>query len=240
MTRRMLISAVLLASALQLPEPAPAKTFDVVVSPPTESSPEAKKLLDKVQARYAKIAGLHARFHQELTSATLVQTDIAEGECWFAKPGKMRWAYDKPTTQLMVSDGKTLWFYEPDKEQVTKSDIDPAMLEQVPTGFLNGTGTLTEGYVAVLPKLELPPKEGVAVDLMPQKPAPFEKLRVVVEPTTSLVTEITIYDPFGNVNKLTFTELEPGAAKDTEFFQFKTPENVREMAPPVPPSGLPQ
>lgn len=240
MTRRMLISAVLLASALQLPEPAPAKTFDVVVSPPTESSPEAKKLLDKVQARYAKIAGLHARFHQELTSATLGQTDVADGECWFAKPGKMRWAYDKPTTQLMVSDGKTLWFYEPDKEQVTKSDIDPAMLEQVPTGFLNGTGTLTEGYVAVLPKLELPPKEGVAVDLMPQKPAPFEKLRVVVEPTTSLVTEITIYDPFGNVNKLTFTELEPGAAKDTEFFQFKTPENVREMAPPVPPSGLPQ
>ena len=76
--------------------------------------------------------------------------------------------------------------------------------------------------------------------LLPQKPAPFEKLRVIVEPTTNLVTEITIYDPFGNVNKLTFTELEPGAAKDTEFFQFKTPENVREMAPPVPPSGLPQ
>ena len=114
------------------------------------------------------------------------------------------------------------------------------MLDQVPTGLLNGTGTLTEGYVAVLPKLELPPKDGIAVDLTPQKPAPFEKLRVVVEPTTSLVTEITIYDPFGNVIRLTFTEIEPGVAKDTAFFQFTTPEGVREMAPPMPPSGLPQ
>lgn len=232
--------AAALCASVGVTKVADARTFEVVVSPPTESSPEAKKLLDKVQARYAKIAGLHSRFHQELTSATLGQTDIAEGECWFAKPGKMRWAYAQPTTQLMVSDGKTLWFYEPDKEQVTKSAIDPAMLEQIPTGFLNGTGTLTEGYVAVLPKLELPPKEGVAVDLLPQKPAPFEKLRVIVEPTTNLVTEITIYDPFGNVNRLTFTEIETGAAKDTAFFQFTTPEGVREIAPPTPPSALPQ
>ncbi len=216
--------------AIGAPIAAAASDVKAPEAPPTD----AKKLLDKVQARYAKIDGIHARFHQELTSATLGQTDVADGECWFAKPGKMRWAYTSPVTQLMVSDGAMLWFYEPDKGQVTKTALDPEMLKQVPTGFLNGTGSLSEGYRAELPKLELPPQDGIAVDLTPEKAAPFQKLRVVVEPTTNLVTEITIFDPFGNVNRLTFTEIEPGKAREAAFFQFTTPEGVREIAPPNP------
>ncbi len=244
-------AAVVASSLIAAPTPAclsrlalgPRIALAAPDSKPAEApAPDAKKLLDKVQARYAKIDGLHARFHQELTSATLGQTDVADGECWFAKPGKMRWSYTSPVTQLMVSDGAMLWFYEPDKGQVTKAALEPAMLKQVPTGFLNGTSSLSEGYRAELPKLDLPPIDGVAIDLTPEQTAPFAKLRVVVEPATSLVTEITIFDPFGNVNRLSFTEIQPGKAREPEFFQFTTPEGIREVAPPTPgaaPSMMP-
>ena len=36
---------------------------------------------------------------------------------WLKKPGRMRWDYEKPEKKLMVSDGSTLWVYEPEDEQ---------------------------------------------------------------------------------------------------------------------------
>ncbi len=227
---------VIQVAAADTPAVAPSATAPAAEK--AETSANAKKILAKVQARYAKMQAFHARFHQEMSSSTLGQSMPGDGECWFAKPGKMRWSYDKPEKQLLISDGAHIWFYQSEREQVQTSAIDPEIAKQIPTGFLNGTSSLTEGYVAELPKLDLPPKEGIAVDLTPQHAAPFQKLRVIVEPSTNLVTDITIFDPFGNVNRLSFTEIQPVEMPKPDFFEFKPPEGVRVIEAPTAP-GVP-
>ncbi len=61
---------------------------------------------------------------------------------------KFRWQYEQPTTQEIVSDGKTLWVYLPENNQVIQSDIE--MVNQArqndPMTFLTGLGNLSRDF----------------------------------------------------------------------------------------------
>ena len=43
------------------------------------------------------------------------------GAVEFAKPGKMRWSYEAPEPSLVVSDGETLWIYDPTRDEVAEA-----------------------------------------------------------------------------------------------------------------------
>ena len=58
----------------------------------------------------------------------------ASGEVVFAKPGKMRWTYESPEPSLVVSDGATLWIYDPKAREVQKLPLGDA--ERLVDGIL--------------------------------------------------------------------------------------------------------
>jgi chaperone LolA len=52
----------------------------------------------------------------------LVET--ANGRCLIKRPGRFRWSYTEPYLQSIITDGKTLWIYDEDLEQVTVNPIN--------------------------------------------------------------------------------------------------------------------
>ena len=52
------------------------------------------------------------------------------------------WEYEEPTTQEIISDGKTLWVYLPENNQVIQSDVEMVSKarENNPMTFLTGLG----------------------------------------------------------------------------------------------------
>lgn len=64
-----------------------------------------------------------ARFTQAVTSPARAgqppRTKTSSGQLAFQRPGRFRFAYQKPYEQLMVADGQTLWLHDPDLNQVT-------------------------------------------------------------------------------------------------------------------------
>ena len=46
--------------------------------------------------------------------------DSSAGKVSMSAPNLFRWQYVKPYQQLIVADGKTVWIYEPDLQQVSK------------------------------------------------------------------------------------------------------------------------
>lgn len=58
------------------------------------------------------------------------------------------WEYQEPTTQELVSDGKTLWVYLPENNQVIQSDIEMVSQagESNPMTFLTGLGNLSRDF----------------------------------------------------------------------------------------------
>ena len=107
-----------------------------------------------------RIYDYSADFFQESKIASLDRLQRANGrvEVAFDYPAeqrletvpevKFRWQYDQPTTQEIVSDGKTLWVYLPENNQVIQSDI--SMVYQArqndPMTFLTGLGNLSRDF----------------------------------------------------------------------------------------------
>jgi outer membrane lipoprotein carrier protein len=78
---------------------------------------------------------MHAHFHEVAQSPEGERT--ADGELFIQKPGKFYWENTSPSSEYFLSDGETLWHYQPDLLQATKSSLSGA-LDQTPLLLLSG------------------------------------------------------------------------------------------------------
>src|SRR5215470_9346072 len=99
-----------------------------------------------VQERFDATKDLSASVDQELVVASAGKTMHAKGTVAFKRPGKMRWNLTNGTTQVIVADGTTLWFYQPEEQQVLKAPFRAAFRSSTPVSFLTGVGRLEEDF----------------------------------------------------------------------------------------------
>jgi outer membrane lipoprotein carrier protein len=90
-----------------------------------------------VENRYNKVATLQMNFSEHYTFQNRPRP--AEwGVLYLKKPGKMRWAYQKPEGKLFISDAKDLFYYSPSANRVEKLKIKEADDMRAPMAFLLG------------------------------------------------------------------------------------------------------
>lgn len=77
-----------------------------------------------LQSRLNKVNSFHASFSQSVKDARGVGIQQGEGELWVKRPNLFRWHMSSPDESILVSDGKTLWFFNPFVEQVTATWLD--------------------------------------------------------------------------------------------------------------------
>jgi outer membrane lipoprotein carrier protein len=61
----------------------------------------------------------------------------AAGRLYLQRPGKFRWDYAEPSEQLILADGKQIWFYDKDLAQANVRDMDTS-LASTPASLLSG------------------------------------------------------------------------------------------------------
>jgi outer membrane lipoprotein carrier protein len=214
----------------------------VAAAPATGSSaalePSVQDLAQRVQATYGQTRDLTARFTQEATSAVLGRTQTAEGTVSLKKPGKMRWDYAGKggrEGQVLVSDGRTLWIYNPDDKSVLRDDIGGA-LERTPLAFLMGLGELTRDFdvARAEPSVALGRPGDVVLALTPRQPlAALQELYLAVDPKRALVTAALIVDPFGNRTRIVFDRIRTNVGLPDSRFAFAVPPGVQVVEPPT-------
>lgn len=79
-----------------------------------------------LQSRLAKVNSFHASFSQSVTSSDGAAVQQGEGELWVKRPNLFNWHMTSPDESVLVSDGETLWFYNPFVEQVTATWLKSA------------------------------------------------------------------------------------------------------------------
>ncbi|WON78190.1 outer membrane lipoprotein chaperone LolA [Serratia sp. UGAL515B_01] len=72
-----------------------------------------------LQSRLAKVNSFHASFSQSVTGSDGAAVQQGEGELWVKRPNLFNWHMTSPDESVLVSDGETLWFFNPFVEQVT-------------------------------------------------------------------------------------------------------------------------
>jgi len=99
---------------------------------------------------------LRATFLQTLTDAHGKEIDRATGTLIVARPGRFSWEIHPQGAgsagQLMVADGRNLWFLDRDLQQVTVKPADAA-LSATPAMLLSGTVDVRKSFnVTTLPR----------------------------------------------------------------------------------------
>ncbi|EHD2268091.1 TPA: outer membrane lipoprotein chaperone LolA [Vibrio cholerae] len=86
---------------------------------------------DTLSERLAMSEGFSATFNQQVLSPEGKVILTGNGKVDIARPSLFRWETETPDENLLVSDGTTLWHFDPFVEQVTLYRAEEA-LEQTP------------------------------------------------------------------------------------------------------------
>ncbi|MEI2265151.1 outer membrane lipoprotein chaperone LolA [Erwinia sp. CGal63] len=79
-----------------------------------------------LQQRLDKVTSFHASFQQKVTDGSGQSVQEGEGELWVKRPDLFNWHMTAPDESILISDGKTLWFYNPFVEQVSATWLKDA------------------------------------------------------------------------------------------------------------------
>lgn len=74
---------------------------------------------DDLNAFTKGLKGLKGTFTQQVFDAKGTVKERSSGTVALSAPRQFRWEYAKPYPQLIVADGRKVWIYDPDLEQVT-------------------------------------------------------------------------------------------------------------------------
>ena len=102
--------------------------------------------IERLHAFVAATHSAQANFTQDVEDKSGKRIQSASGTMQFQRPGKFRWAYQKPYEQLIVGDGKKFWMYDVDLNQVTVKKLDAA-LGSSPAALLSGNNEIERDFV---------------------------------------------------------------------------------------------
>jgi len=208
-------------------------TCYLLLATPAWAGEDLNTIISHLQKTYEGISDIKALFHQETASSTLKETQHSEGIVYFKKPGMMRWEYKTPVKDLIVSDGNTLWIYQPDLRQVMVGRAEDQGLVK---NLLAGVGGLKEEFDITLEGDKGPNTSGKGdsylLRLHPRIPQPNIKgLQMVVDKKTFLVAKVIAYDPFGNITTVSFEKVKTNQSLSPQLFHFEIPEGVEVVRP---------
>lgn len=213
--------------------------LSVLTAGPAGAAPALDEALQSLETAYRGVRDLKAGFQQAAFNRTMNYTLEAKGTLYLKKPGKLRWEYTAPTPQEIVSDGKRLWVYTPELQQVNVSEA-PDVLTGPAGSFLQGLGQVREHFRArfLNPAQPTEPDGGVVLDLTPKRPQPLlSRLIVSLDPTSWLVRKAVVYDELGNTVTVRFGEPLVNSGLADALFAFVPPPGVAVV--PTPGLGRP-
>ncbi len=178
--------------------------------------------IEKLMANLHDLDSFSADFSQRLIGAGTAVPEPSQGHMVFKYPGKFRWVYETPYEQEIISDGKTLWVFDKDLEQVTIRSADDDGLTGSPLTILDRPDSIAELYTVELlfeqageQKIRLTPK---------YKDAGFQS--VVLAFADKKLVAMEIRDNFDQHSRLSFHNIRINLNPDEARFSFTPPADV--------------
>jgi outer membrane lipoprotein carrier protein len=177
--------------------------------------------LERFEAYLRDTRSARADFVQRVfdRNGTLVQE--SSGSFEFQRPGLFRWTYSKPMPQLIVGDGKDVWIYDQDLDQVTVRRMAKA-LGSTPAALLAGSADVERAFEFS----EGGEHDGLQwLDAKPRDPdAGFGRIRLGLGPNGVQAMEMS--DHFGQTTYLTFHRISLNPKLDPSVFRFTPPKGA--------------
>lgn len=175
----------------------------------------------QVRNYFYSLRSLQADFVQTIFDEKGRTLETSKGRMYMQKPGRFRWDYKEPATQLIVADGQRMWLYDKELQQVTVRLLDQA-LTATPLALLSGAAPIEEAFTVTNSSR----RDGLQwYELRPKQEQPeFKLLRVAFDGNALKIIELE--DAFNQRTRLSFEQLQPNAAIDPNLLRFVPPKGV--------------
>jgi outer membrane lipoprotein carrier protein len=162
-----------------------------------------------------------AAFEQKVYNRDNKLIQESHGSFLFARPGKFRWTYEKPYSQLIVGDGSRVWIYDEDLKQATVKPMGQA-LTSTPAALLAGNNDVLKSFAIS----DQGRKDGLDwMEALPKdREGGFERIRMAFGAGGPELMELS--DAFGQRTVLRFTGFERNARIDPALFRFTPPKGA--------------
>jgi outer membrane lipoprotein-sorting protein len=166
-----------------------------------------------VEAYLNGIRTLHARFIQTANDGRQ-----AAGDFYLHRPGRMRFQYDPPSTDFIVSDGLFVYYYDGQMKQQSNAPIGKSLADFFLRKNLTLSGDIqvseirrAGGLLQVTLTQAKAPLAGTLTLGLTEKPLALKKWRVV--DAQGAITEVELFD------------VETGITLKSELFKYYDPTN---------------
>ena len=164
---------------------------------------------------------MRAQFSQVVNDKQGRKVQEVEGTMQLQRPNKFRWDYKKPYEQQIVSDGKQVFLYDTELQQVTIRELSKT-LGSSPAALLAGGEAVEKSFILK----NATRKDGLAwvLALPKDKESGFD--RVLLGFKADKLRKMELYDSFNHITHITFDEVERNPTLQDATFLFTPPEGV--------------
>jgi outer membrane lipoprotein carrier protein len=186
-----------------------------------ESDLTLDQILDRLEQHYTN-KSFTAEFGQESTLKAMDITDYASGKMYVRYPGMMRWEYEKPEKQIIITDGKRLWIYRPDDNQVMTGSAPAFFSDGKGASFLSDIKLIREKFN--ISKVQSTDDYFYELKLEPREKAlDVSDIRISVTKNTFTVIRIITYNSYGDENRIELINNTFNVKLDDSLFSFDIP-----------------
>jgi outer membrane lipoprotein carrier protein len=189
-----------------------------------DSMPPLDYILKELEKRYTG-SQFSADFLQESTIKAMEITDFASGRVYVRYPGMMRWEYEKPERQAIITDGHKLWIYRPLDNQV--------MTGNAPVFFRDGKGaSFLSDIRLVRQKFTITSHQPEGENLYELRLVPREKtlnisqIRLYIVPRAFTIARIVTLDDYGDDTRIDIVNTQFNVELDPGLFKFDIPKGA--------------
>ncbi len=220
LARRIVLGAALLAAAA-----VPAANATTTAASGADSGTALDRFLNGLDT-------LSTNFTQNVTDSHGEAAGEGSGRLLVQRPGRFRWEYtpkDAPAAgQLLVADGRNLWFYDRELAQVTVKPVEAA-LSATPIVLLSGSLSQLHQSFDISASGQ---RDGMEwVEVRPRS-AESDFNHAELGFVRGKLARMVVNDRLGQTVQLDFSRTERNARIDPGAMQFKPPAGVDVIGTP--------
>jgi outer membrane lipoprotein carrier protein len=164
---------------------------------------------------------MRAQFSQVVNDNKGRKVQEVDGTMQLQRPNKFRWDYKKPYEQQIVSDGKQVFLFDTELQQVTIRELSKT-LGSSPAAMLAGGEAVEKSFTLK----NATRKDGLTWVLAIPKDKESGFDRVLLGFKADKLRKMELYDSFNHITHITFDSVERNPTLVDSTFLFTPPKGV--------------
>ncbi|AOW75452.1 hypothetical protein A3Q34_00280 [Colwellia sp. PAMC 20917] len=210
-------SVVVLSSASTSVFALPFNEATNVIEKPSN---DALIIKSNLMQKLAKLEYFTANFNQQVLDAEGNELQNAMGTLTVKKPNLVHWQTAEPDESLIVSDGDTLWFFDPFVEQVSAYLLEKALLNTPILLLTSSDPTLWQHY-----SVSSTDENNYLIHANDNN-AQVKTLELRFKKNSNMLNSFTILDATGQLSLFKLSQFDQVTVPESALFTFKIPEGV--------------